>query len=566
VSAEDAGRGQVTRRALLRGAATSTVIGAAWSQLPAQESLAATSRTWLGRDYWPNRLQDWAGRNGRIECVAKPGNRLVRTVAVLTRSIAGAPAEIRIRTGTLQAGRGYSGFLIGTGTPESHPLAAALVFTASGTGGGIFAAYDADGQVRFRDHTDEQHPFRYAKLHFTVRGPAPARRLREDVDLVLAILADGPGRVRLRLRANDRRTGRLLSEAVMRGVERSRVRGGLSLVSSDRANSGARYWFRSLQTSGAGVEVHPERAFGPVAGTLFSRAGSDLRMTVQLLPDERLRGAPVVLQTLDLDGSWREQASGPVGAGFAAQLAATDWPGERALSYRIVLPTGVAWSGTVPAEPTQGMVVGSINCVKASHRPTDSVSSGAPTMPGAQPLGLYTSGNIYFPFDQLAGSIGTHEPDLLVVHGDQFYENSPTRRDAMSELELLYKYLLWLWSFRELTRRIPTIVLIDDHDVFQPNLWGAGGRAAPDGDIQEGGYTGSAGFVNLVQRVQCGHNPRPFDPTPVARGIGVYYTSFAYGGVSFAVVEDRKFKTGPDSDAAETNPATARHAAGELPT
>jgi hypothetical protein len=149
VSEEEAGRGQVTRRALLRGAATSTVIGAAWSQLPAQESLAATSRTWLGRDYWPNRLQDWAGRNGRIECVAKPGNRLVRTVAVLTRSIAGAPAEIRIRTGTLQAGRGYSGFLIGTGTPESHPLAAALVFTASGTGGGVFAAYDADGQVRF---------------------------------------------------------------------------------------------------------------------------------------------------------------------------------------------------------------------------------------------------------------------------------------------------------------------------------------------------------------------------------------------------------------------------------
>ncbi|MGH3475225.1 MAG: hypothetical protein ACRDQD_00130, partial [Nocardioidaceae bacterium] len=178
MSAEETGRGQVTRRVLLRGAATSTVIGAAaWSQLPAQALLPPGSTPWLGRDYWANRLQDWARRNGRFECVAQPGNRLVRTVAVLTRSIAGAPAEIRVRTGTLQAGRGYSGFLIGTGTPESHPLAAALVFTASGTGGGIFAVYDADGQVRFRDHTDEQNPFSYAKLPFTASGPAPARRL-----------------------------------------------------------------------------------------------------------------------------------------------------------------------------------------------------------------------------------------------------------------------------------------------------------------------------------------------------------------------------------------------------
>lgn len=551
---EEAGPGQVTRRVLLRGAATSTVAGAAWSQLPAQASLAVSSTPWLGRGYWANRLQDWARRNGRFECVAQPGNRLVRTVALLTRSIAGAPSEIRVRTGTLQAGRGYSGFLIGTGTSESHPLAAALVFSASGTGGGIFAVYDADGQVRFRDHTDEQRQFRYARLPFTARGPAPARRLVEDVELVLAILGDGAGRVRLRLRAIDHRTGRLLSEAVMRGVERSRAQGGISLVSSDRTNSGARYWFRSVRTSGAGMEVHPERAFGPVAGTLFSRAGAELRMTVQLLPDEMLRGARVVMQVRGVDGRWQDRASGTVGTGFTAQIEAGDWPSERVVSYRVVLPTGVAWSGTVPAEPTQGMVVASLNCVKASHRQTDSVSSGAPSLPGSLFLGLYSSRNIYFPFDQLAAGVGTHEPDMLVVHGDQFYENSPTRRGARGELEFLYKYLLWLWSFRELTRRIPTIVLVDDHDVFQPNLWGAGGRAAPGGDIQAGGYTGSASFVNLVQRVQCGHNPRPFDPTPVARDIGVYYTSFTYGGVSWAVVEDRKFKTGPESPEAESDP------------
>jgi len=554
MDADEVRRGQISRRMLLRGAATSTVAGAAWTELPAPASAATPPTNWLGSDYWANRLQDWVLRDGRIECVAAAGNRLVRTVALLTRTLNGAPAEIRARTGTLQLGNGYSGFLIGTGTPESQPLSAALVFTASGTGGGIFCAYDSDGAVRFRDHTDERAQFKYANLAAAATGPHPSRRRDEDVDLVLTVTDDGPGRVQLRLRAADDRTGRLLSEATMRNVDRSRVRGGISLVSSNRGTSGARYWFRDVSVSGVGVEAHPERAFGPVAGTLFSQAGSVLRMSVQMLPDQAVRGAQVVLQTLEPNGSWLSRASDSVGVGFTARLVVGDWPRGRAVPYRVVIPSGVGWTGTVPAEPTQGVVAASINCVKASHRQTDSATSGAVLLPGSHPLGLYTGANIYFPYEELVASVEAQDPDLLVVHGDQFYENSPTIKGAAIELEYLYKYLLWLWSFRELTRRIPTIVLVDDHDVFQPNLWGAGGVSAPANNVDAGGYVAPADFVNMVQRVQCGHNPAPYDPTPVARGIGVYYTSFAYGGVSWAVVEDRKFKTGPDSPAATTNP------------
>jgi alkaline phosphatase D len=54
--------------------------------------------------------------------------------------------------------------------------------------------------------------------------------------------------------------------------------------------------------------------------------------------------------------------------------------------------------------------------------------------------------------------------------------------------------------------------------------------------------------VNLVQRVQCGHDPDPYDPATVEQGITVYYTAFEYGGVGFAVLEDRKFKTPPNYD------------------
>jgi len=52
-------------------------------------------------------------------------------------------------------------------------------------------------------------------------------------------------------------------------------------------------------------------------------------------------------------------------------------------------------------------------------------------------------------------------------------------------------------------------------------------------------------YVNMVQRAQTAHLPDPADPTPVERDITVYYTSLNVGGVDFAILEDRKWKTGP---------------------
>ncbi|MFC2099134.1 hypothetical protein ACFLSP_05270, partial [Bacteroidota bacterium] len=45
---------------------------------------------------------------------------------------------------------------------------------------------------------------------------------------------------------------------------------------------------------------------------------------------------------------------------------------------------------------------------------------------------------------------------------------------------------------------------------------------------------------------QASNLPDPYDPTPIGRGIGVYYTDLKWGGMSFAILEDRKFKTGPE--------------------
>ena len=50
-------------------------------------------------------------------------------------------------------------------------------------------------------------------------------------------------------------------------------------------------------------------------------------------------------------------------------------------------------------------------------------------------------------------------------------------------------------------------VIIDDHDVFQGNLWGAGGRKARR--VNEGGYVMPADWVRMVERTQTSHLPDP---------------------------------------------------------
>jgi alkaline phosphatase D len=95
----------------------------------------------------------------------------------------------------------------------------------------------------------------------------------------------------------------------------------------------------------------------------------------------------------------------------------------------------------------------------------------------------------------------------------------------------------------------PVINLPDDHDVFQGNLFGAGGRKFPENingfARDHGGFMMPPEWVNLVMVTQTSHMPDPFDPEPAKQGIHVLYTDWKYAGISFGIIEDRKFKSGP---------------------
>jgi hypothetical protein len=176
--------------------------------------------------------------------------------------------------------------------------------------------------------------------------------------------------------------------------------------------------------------------------------------------------------------------------------------------------------------------------------------------PTGRPLriaGMTCQNDYAFPYEPVANNLIRLKPDLLYFSGDQIYEShggfgiirNPADRAILNYLRKFYQFG---WAFREAMRNSPTICIPDDHDVFHGNLWGEGGRPATSAnDSSSGGYMEPARMVNVVHKTNASHHPDYFDPTPVEQGISVYYGDMVYGGVGFAVLGDRQFKSGPQS-------------------
>ena len=124
---------------------------------------------------------------------------------------------------------------------------------------------------------------------------------------------------------------------------------------------------------------------------------------------------------------------------------------------------------------------------------------------------------------------------MLFFSGDQVYDHNK-------------HYAAWLKfgrDFGAIIKDRPTLCLPDDHDAGQPNLWGESGKISTLSGAADGGYSQPGVYVQEVERAQTSHLPDPVDPHKIGQGIGVYFTNLNWGNIDFAVLEDRKFKTGP---------------------
>ncbi len=506
------------------------------SELP-----AGVRRPWIGPEYWSNPLQDWSLADGRIECIASGGDR---NVHLLTHDLADREGgfEIGARLGALEPdqslGDGFAGFKIGArGQFDDYRDSAVR-------GRGLIAGVTTDGRLFIGAPTED--------------APASVPDLSE-VELTLQARPLGGG-YRLTLTALDAE-GSVLGTSVYENVPADLLIGNVALVchagavgaagaaaQSDQAppiervnlpqNRGGnvRFWFRDLRVSGDKVDHHPGRAFGPILFTQHTLSRGVMKMTAQMPPLGDDESAQVHLWIQDPSGVWRRIATAPIDRlACTATFRIENWEDTRDVPYRVSYSLRRAdeeledhtYQGTVRRDPRDKK-----NIVVAA----------------------FTGNNDFgFPHNPIVEHAGRFDPDLLIFTGDQIYEpvggyGIDTRSVRLQSLDYLRKWWIYGWAHRELFRDRPVLCLIDDHDVYHGNIWGAGGRKADGPTVagqDSGGFKFDAQWVNAVQRTQTSHMPDPFDPAPVDQGIGVYYTDLRYGGVSFAIIEDRKWKSPP---------------------
>ena len=555
------------REFLKAGAAATVAAGASGTSTQSEAATVAANaanlafengkeRTWIGPDFWSNRFQDWRLKDGIAECLTGEKGNELRTLGLLTYDIApGANnAQLAARFTPLSNpdANGFAGFLIGVGGGELDYRAAALAQRGPGEKGGFMAVVDTHGRVAFRDHSNETAKLEYPVLGVSESSDASSGFVAGGFTLVLEII-EGTSGYDLSLTSRNALTGKRLGFARRKGVEDAELLGGLSLLSSPEVGlSGARWGISDLAFSGDKLAAHPERALGPVMGTLHSLSESVLKISAQFMPVGRGDPDRASFQ-YRAPGSarWNTGDTAEIGDGFAALFRVDDWNSAKTWEFRIVFARSdkTLWAGTIRQDPgaARDLVVGLYSCISYTGR---SLEGGGPekTVPQERVLGRFTPENFYFPHNDLVSTSVGHDPDVLLFCGDQYYEHNPIRvgRDSpYIKLDTLYRWYLWYWTLRDLVRDRPTIVLIDDHDVLHGNIWGEGGIESPERNQNRGGYAHGVDFVRMVHRVQCGHNPDAYDSTPVENEIPVYYGEFYYGGVSFAVVEDRKWKTTP---------------------
>ena len=479
-------------------------------------------RVWLGESFWANPMEDWRVVDGAAEVRTSGGDR---NVHLITHRLTSEPGQFRmsVRCQRVEDGErdGGAGFRIGVRNRiddhRSNCFARGVGVDAGLIGGrlvlGGASAGVADGDTVAADG-----------IFLLLEGRT------EDGDFELKL------------------TARTASGAELGNVTHivpaADIEGNVAIVSNfDREipkGEGARYRFSEWTADGDVFEVDQDRRFGPILWSMYSMSDSRsdegfvVKMTALLPPLGSDDDRRVELLT-EQDGEWRPHGFAELDPdAWTATFRLPNWNEREAAPFRFVYreqhtdggETAHEWRGTIRANP-----------------------AGRPL----RLAGLTCQNDYSFPYAPVADHVLARDPDLLFFSGDQLYENHGgyglIREPAgPAILNYLRKYYMFGWAFREAMRDRPTLCIPDDHDVFQGNIWGESGKAmnTGQGTSSLGGYREPARMVNVVHRTNASHHPDPFDPAPVEQDISVYYGELVYGGVGFAILADRQFKSGPE--------------------
>ena len=483
-------------------------------------------RTWIGPQYWTNRLQDWRLNNGRIECIKAGPNRNVNLLTVRTGNKPGAVIfSVRLGLSNIEniAGKdNWLGWRIGIKGQFDDYRDDAIY------GSGLNVGITTAGNLFIGSPPIENGSNSAVLLSHLQKG------------IILKLCAaDSAGVYNLSLQALDE-NGKVLAAITNANIPAKNIAGAIALVShfpkAKMPIDGYCSWFDDLEITGEKIALFPQRKYGPILFEQYTLSRGILKMTAQLPPVAKTDGHEVMFQ-IKKDNLWQTLQKQLIDSlSFTATFKIKGWDNKKSIPYRLVYRLNTTeglkpyyWKGTIRKESLD----------------KDEVVLAAFT--GNNDLG--------FPNNDLVSAVKFHNPDMFFFSGDQIYEGVGgygAQRAPFNKavLDYLRKWYLFGWAYGELLRDRPCVSIPDDHDVYHGNVWGDSGKATPKGlcgfEAQDaGGYKMPAEWVKMVQRTQTSHLPDPYDPRPVLQGIGVYYTELNYGGISFAILEDRKFKSAP---------------------
>jgi alkaline phosphatase D len=468
---------------------------------------------WVGEELWANRLQDWQIQGGTLKCNITGKNR---SVALLThKMIDSFTMEATVQFDNLTPTPGVIGFEIGRkGNVDDYRSAAIY-------GAGLSVGINKKGQLVIGEKVSE-----------ILISPG---ELSQQVELKMTANAEN-NEVTLLARISS---GRILGEFKS---EQQNVLGYVGLISHFSTNIQQEFvpsaTFISWKVEGKGVVANLENTYGPIFFAQYTLSNKTLKLSAQCAPTD-LSSDQITLSLFE-NGKWKNELTQPIDktsrtASFKIKnwKRITDTPYK--LTYNMAMKGGkktpFTYTGTITPEPNN----------------YDEIK-----------LGLFSCNFDYgFPDGDLREKMLYHDIDAALFLGDQFYEGSggfgiEVTTLERSVLDYLRKWYQFGWSYRDIFRHVPMISIPDDHDVYHGNVWGEGGKAALlSGTGYErqdvGGYKMPAEWIKMVQHTQTNHLPDAFDPTPVLQNIPVYYTHWNWGPLSFAIVEDRKFKSAPKS-------------------
>lgn len=499
----------------LAGTGEETINGSYWHKMPDMD--------WTGPRYWANRLQDWHIKNGVLECQFQGQNRTVHNLTQQlgsSRNRFNSTMHLALSPNLPASKDNLIGFLLGAKSEFSDYRASAV------KGTGLKVGINTHGNLFIGSKEQSGQSIRPQQL---------------QQGIVLEVAGEPLGmKYALQITVYDHQHKQVLSQLAEQHVEPEALEGNIAILSDinkasqDQQNNTA-CTIKKWRLEGDKFESHPAQSFGPICFAQYTQHQGVLKLTAQMMPIALPGSAFLEIKE---NNDWKKVARADIDyPSYTARFRLTDWGYRKPIPYRVGFDLELRdnsseryyWEGVIAEEPIEKNDLKALVC-------SCNFDDG-------------------FPDQEVVDYASMHNPDVVMFLGDQFYEINGGFGIQMAPLEKAYldylrKWYQFGWSYRELFRNRPTISLPDDHDVFQSNLFGAGGmpfsKKVPHGSPRDnGGFMMHPEWVNMVMTTQTSHMPDPYDPEPIKQGIHVFYTDWKYAGISFGIIEDRKFKSGP---------------------